>query len=82
MSILLELPPELAAKAMEAASLRGMEVGEYLETVVKVALQEPVVEQRLSLTDFDELMDELAEGSEALPAPPVFDRAAIYDDHD
>jgi len=82
LTVLLDLRPELEAKALEEAAAQGLGLQEYLQTVVEEALHAPRARSSVSLAEFDRIMDEFAKDSESLPSPPVFDRAMIYDDHD
>lgn len=83
MSFTLELRPETAARARECAAARGVDVGEYLKAVLEQVLQGgPVHSHRPTLEEFDRIMDDLAEGSPEVVAPPVVTRAEIYADHD
>lgn len=82
MSVVLDLRPEVEAKALAEAAAQGIRLEELLQTIVEVALQTPRSAPGISLSEFDQIMDDFAAGSDELPVPPIFDRAAIYGDHD
>ena len=83
MSVVLELQPELEARAAQAAEARGLPVEDYLKAILERALiAADTPSSELTLEEFDALMDELAEGSDDLPVPPVLSRADIYLDRD
>ena len=83
MSIVLQLKPEIAARAEERAAVEGLPVSAYLEIMLEQLLGElPKPAQRLTLIEFDQIMDEIADGSEDLPAPVLLTRAEIYAEHD
>jgi hypothetical protein len=78
-----DLQPDLEARAVRAAEARGVPVEDFLKSLLERALMvADTTPAALTLEEFDRLMDELAEGSEDLPAPVVLSRAEIYQDHD
>jgi hypothetical protein len=83
MPIILELPPEVEADLAAQAEARGLELDEYLESLLKqhAAMKYP---DELSLQEFEVELDALARGSEKLPylPPDALPRESYYRDHD
>ena len=83
MSLTLELKPELEMRARARAAACGLPLDEYLRTLLEQALiVSPHQAAPIPFGEFDAIMDELAEGSDNLPALPILTREEIYADHD
>lgn len=79
-SILQQITSETAERLAAQARAHGLSVDEYLKTLLPDANGHP---EQLSSAEVDQILDELPEGSEHLPAlPPHFSREDIYADHD
>ena len=84
-SILDQIKPDTAETIRAEARARGLSVDEYLKSLLPQANGDDgsVDESKMSLREIDQLLEELAEGSENLaPLPPDFSREDIYSDHD
>lgn len=77
----IEVEQETADRLAEKAESKGMSVDSLLRGLLDKMDSAPLTE--LTLEEFDGILDELAAGSESLPALPTdFSRADIYMDHD
>lgn len=65
----------------EVAEAHGMDVDAYLQSMLSSRNGDHQAEAT-NLTEIDQLLDELSEGTEHIhPLPPNFSRADIYGDH-
>ncbi len=77
--VLQQITPEPAEQLVAQARAHGLSVDEYLKDILPDTNRHP---EQLSSAEVDQILDELAEGSEHLPAlPPNFSREDIYADH-
>jgi hypothetical protein len=84
-SILDQIKPDTAETIAAEARARGLSVDDYLKSLLPQSNGDygSVYESKLSLTEVDQLLDELAEGGDNLmPLPSDFSRKDIYHDHD
>lgn len=78
--ILKDITPETAEQLRTQARAQGLTVNEYLKSILSSGSERPT---QMSLAEIDQILDELAEGSEHLPSlPSDFSRKDIYADHD
>ena len=83
MSVTLDLPPELEARVEAQAAVQELPVADYIQAMLEqVVLPHPAVPHTVTLEEFDDIMDQLASGSEASSLSPILTREEIYLDHD
>jgi hypothetical protein len=76
----IEVEQETADRLAEKAEAKGMSVDDLLKRMLDKMDSVPLTE--LTLEEFDRILDELAAGSEHLPALPAdLSQADIYLDH-
>jgi hypothetical protein len=84
MTILVEVSPEAEASLKAEAALRGLDLQKYAAKVLEdAAASRSSGASKLTREEFQAMLRELAEGSEALPKLPTsaFSRESIYQDH-
>jgi hypothetical protein len=79
MTVTIELTPELEAHLLVQARAAGVSLQAYVQSVVEAAALRPVG-QRPTLEEFEAAMDEMAEGTDAIPvlSPDATSRESIY----
>jgi hypothetical protein len=84
MSIILDIKPEVQAELSRQAAARGVEVGAYAATLLEEAAHVPAGSKKLSQSQLDNTLRELAEFSHKIPLLPdeAFSRESLYRDHD
>lgn len=87
MQITIDLEPETEAAVRAQAAARGVEIEEYVRSLMKqwsVAAPGEAAPERVSLEEFERDWDLFSEGTEGLPVLSDEDlsREAMYSDHD
>jgi hypothetical protein len=87
MSITLELKPEIEAVAQAQATIHGVAVEHYLESVLESLIGQnatPAASVQLTGDEIDAFLDELSDGLDHMPVltQEALTRAGIYGDHD
>jgi len=78
----IQIEQELANAIFTEAEAKGLSVDDYLRTLIASGNGQPQSEL-MSLAEIDQILDELSEGAEHIPALPItFSREDIYFDHD
>lgn len=84
MSIVVDIKPEVQAELGRQAAARGVEVGAYAATLLEEAAQVSAGSKKLSQSQLDNTLRELAQFSHKIPLLPdeAFSRESLYRDHD
>ena len=84
MAITLELPPEVEAKLTTQARALGLNLDEYLESLLRDHAARGGGEHMMSAEEFEAELDGLTAHSAKIPVLPLeaLNREAIYQDHD
>jgi len=84
MTLQLELKPDVEANLKAQAASQGVALEHFaLKVLEDQAASRPAKSGKLTVEGFNEMLRELAEGSETLPKLPTsaFSRESIYDEH-
>jgi len=84
MTLQLELKPDVEANLKAQAASQGVALEHFaLKVLEDQAARRPAKSGKLTVEGFNEMLRELAEGSETLPKLPTsaFSRESIYDEH-
>jgi len=83
MALILQLDHELEEKLSAEARARGLSLDEYVRTLLEQRIK-PEVHRELTLQEFENILDSLAEFSDRIPdlPPEALTREGIYQDHD
>ncbi len=84
MSITLDINPEVQAELSRQAAARGVDVGAYAATLLEQAAYGSAGPKKLSPSQLDNTLQELAQFSHKIPLLPddAFSRESLYRDHD
>jgi len=84
MSIILDIKPEVQAELSRQAAARGIDVRAYAATLLEEAAHVPAASKKLSPSQLDNTLRELAQFSHKIPLLPdeAFSRESLYQDHD
>ena len=84
MTIIIEIKPEVQEELSRQAAAHGVDVGSYAASLLEEAAHVPAGSKRLSPSQLDQTLQELAQFSDKIPLLPdeAFSRASLYRDHD
>jgi hypothetical protein len=78
----IQIEQSLANMISAEALARGISIDEYLRGLISNG-DNQLREGQMSLSEIDQVLDELSAGTDHIPAlPPTFSREDIYFDHD
>jgi hypothetical protein len=84
MSMILNIKPEVQSELSRQAAARGVDVGAYAATLLEQAAYASAGLKKLSPSQLDHTLQELAQFSHKIPLLPdeAFSRESLYRDHD
>jgi hypothetical protein len=84
MTIIIDIKPEVQAELSRRAAAHGVDIVAYAASLLEEAAQTPSPAKRLSRSELDETLRELAQFSLKIPllADEAFSRENLYRDHD
>ena len=82
MALILHLSPDLEETLATEARDRGLSLDDYVRTLLEHRFV-PKREQKMTLEEFEAILEDLAEFSDKIPElpPEAFTREGIYRDH-
>ena len=84
MTIIIDIKPEVQVELSRQAAAHGVDIGSYAASLLEKAAHIPAGSNRLSQSQLDATLKELARFSQKIPLLPdeAFSRESLYRDHD
>ncbi len=84
MTIIIDIKPEVQAELSRQAAAHGVDMITYAASLLEEAAQAPFRAKKLSPSELDETLREIAQFSQKIPLLPdeAFSRENLYRDHD
>ena len=84
MTIIVEIKPEVQAELSRQAAAHGVDLEAYAASLLEEAAHVPVESKKLSQSQLDLALQEIAQFSHKIPLLPdeAFSRESLYRDHD
>lgn len=84
MTIIVNIKPEVEAELSRQAAAHGVDIGAYAASLLEEAAHVPVGSKKLSQSELDHTLQEIAQFSHKIPLLPdeAFSRESLYRDYD